>query len=131
MRCPLCGTAAKDGSAECASCGVVFAKLRKKLEREKIRAAAALEASAPPPARDPWRTRLAALAVVAAWMIGLALYYAACAPRARPGRSRATTDLRGVEVHRSAISPRPEPRAPDVEGPPPPGAPAPDADFDD
>lgn len=84
--CPLCAHPAGEDAAECPTCGVIFAKLRARAERERKAAALVLEAT-PAPSRNPWRVRLAALSVVAFWMLGLALYYRVELSR-RPPRSK-------------------------------------------
>ncbi len=66
MNCPLCSYAAPKEAAECPSCGVIFAKLRARAEREK---------SVVTQARNPWHVRVAALSMVACWMLGLGIYY--------------------------------------------------------
>ena len=53
-------------AAECAACGIIFAKFKKKLETLEPAAA---------PAANPWLARSVAIAVLIAWMIGLSLYY--------------------------------------------------------
>lgn len=74
MNCPLCSAATQNGAAECPSCGVIFAKLHARAEREKSLASEALEPSRRP-AVNAWHVRIAALSLVASWMIGLGLYY--------------------------------------------------------
>ena len=66
MKCPNCGVEAAAGAAECAGCGVIFAKLKKKLEN--------LEPAAPAPG-SLWKGRAIALVIVALWLIGFGLYY--------------------------------------------------------
>jgi hypothetical protein len=65
MKCPNCGVAASAGAAECAGCGVIFAKFLKKLE---------LKVPEPAP-RNPWTGRAAAFALLMVWFIALTLYY--------------------------------------------------------
>lgn len=125
--CPLCSSAAPEGAAECPSCGVIFAKLRARAEREKSAAAKAPETTA---ARNPWRVRIAALSVVACWMLCLGIYYHIelsrrprhVKPIALEGRSSVTMrdayDLIGeVPVHtaRSGPARREQPPSPPPE----------------
>lgn len=72
--CPLCAHPYAAGAEECPSCGVIFAKLRARAERQKAASAPPLDPT-PPPALNPWHVRLAAAAVVVCWMLGLGLYY--------------------------------------------------------
>jgi hypothetical protein len=77
MKCPNCSVEAPAGAAECASCGLVFAKLRKKIE----------ELEAPRPAAyNPWIGRAIAAAVVALWILGFGLYYRRAVAKARASR---------------------------------------------
>ncbi len=149
MNCPLCSAATDDGAAECPSCGAIFSKLRERQEREKKKATAALaqaETPATSPSFNPWSLRIAAAALVAAWLLGVSLYYRARAakiprqskPRAYDApssaqlRNPATGKLESVEVHLSPLSSRPEPPPPPAAEPArPPDAPAYDPDFDD
>lgn len=66
MKCPNCGVEAPAGAVDCASCGIIFAKFKKKLESLPV---------TPPSRFQPWMGRALAVAVVLAWMLGLALYY--------------------------------------------------------
>ncbi|UPT73590.1 MAG: hypothetical protein M0D55_17280 [Elusimicrobiota bacterium] len=80
MKCPNCAAEAADGSAECASCGVIFAKLKAKKERVVLEAKAgeALASTAPEekaPEFNPWKIRAVAAAVVLAWLVGFGVYY--------------------------------------------------------
>lgn len=83
MRCPSCGRPASQGAEECAACGIVFAKWKKRedgrAEDRRRAEAAALAALEAPSARaglfDPWLGRGIAGAVVAAWLIGFGLYF--------------------------------------------------------
>ena len=72
--CPLCAHPSAEGGAECPACGVIFAKLRARAERQKTASVQPLDPT-PPPALNPWHVRLAAAAVVVCWMLGLGLYY--------------------------------------------------------
>lgn len=127
MKCPSCGAACADDARECPACGLLFAKWKEKVERERLAAEALLaagESRAPaPPAR---RTALLfAGAAVLFWIVMLAWWYArhparprALSPAERIGqtvelRDPATGDLRRVRIERA--------------GPPPPGAAAPPA----
>ena len=66
MRCPNCGIEVPTGAADCASCGVIFAKFKKKLEA----------APAPAPSTyNPWKGRVIAAALAVVWFIGFGLYY--------------------------------------------------------
>lgn len=150
--CPLCAATVRADARDCHSCGVIFAKLREKWEREKAAAAAAVEAAeAPLPAIDPrltpMRLRLAASAIVAVWMLFFGLYYRvrvttiarAHTTRSRLGQESSRFLLRdpgtgrpvGVEVHLSPSAPTPRVEPPAREEAPPPGAPKPDSNFDD
>jgi hypothetical protein len=77
MKCPLCSVEAAQGATQCPSCGALFDKLRKRAEREKKEAAAAL-ALAEKPASGPrfsiWQLRAAAVGVLVTWIIGFGLY---------------------------------------------------------
>ncbi len=66
MKCPNCGVESPAGAADCAACGIIFAKFKKKLE-----------SLSPTPASrfKPWMGRSLAVVVVLAWMLGLGLYY--------------------------------------------------------
>lgn len=66
MKCPNCGAQGPAGAAECAACGIIFAKFKKKLET--------LEPAAAPVA-NPWIRRAVAIVFLIAWLIGLSLYY--------------------------------------------------------
>lgn len=74
MKCPLCSSSSTDSALECPSCGAIYAKLRARAEKLKNGEFPALT-----PSRGPapvlWRVRVASLAVVAGWMIGLGIYY--------------------------------------------------------
>lgn len=126
MICPLCSSTAPEGAEECPSCGVIFAKLRARAEREKKAVVEELKPT-PPPALDPRHVRLAALAVVALWMLALGLYYrvelsrrprraGAAAPRGRASATVRDASGRLVEVPVHSARPgaarREEPAAP-------------------
>ena len=66
MKCPNCAAEAAAGAKECPSCGVIFAKLIKKLET--------LE-PAPSPEFNPWIGRGIAAALLVAWFIVFGFYY--------------------------------------------------------
>lgn len=66
MKCPHCGVDVPAGAIECAGCGVIFAKFKKKLEH--------LEAPAPA-TFNPWKGRAIAVAIVALWLLAFGLYY--------------------------------------------------------
>jgi hypothetical protein len=66
MKCPNCSVEAPAGAADCAACGVIFAKFKKKLEN--------LSAPSAPMIR-PWLGRWVAAAIVVTWMVALGLYY--------------------------------------------------------
>jgi hypothetical protein len=92
VKCPNCSTAAPEGSAECPGCGVIFAKLAEREARQKAEAAAQaalLDAPAPsrPPAWDRNRLRVAAVAIVAVWLAGMAVVVRRSLNRAKPGRA--------------------------------------------
>ncbi len=76
MKCPNCGATTPEGAVECAGCGVIFAKLKQKLEREKGQEKEPDKEEAPAPAQfNPWKGRLIAMALVLAWFIAFGLYY--------------------------------------------------------
>lgn len=134
MKCPHCAVESADAAAECAGCGLVFAKWRERAERDKAR-----RESQPPPVSlagaeapvfrgfaSPWTGRVLALGLVAAWLVGLSLYlrirYAGGAP---PGEEPAvlvrdprTGDLKRL-VLRAPPRPAPRPAAPAPPVPPP------------
>lgn len=127
MNCPLCSSAAPDGAAECPSCGVIFAKLRARAERAKSAAEQAPE-TAPAPALNPRHVRIAALSLVACWMIGLGLYYHIALsrqpksgkPMALEGRSNVTVrDADGLTSEVPVYSARSGPARPEPPPPPP------------
>lgn len=66
MKCPNCGAQAPDGALECAACGVIFAKLLKKIEELEV---------APSAPFNPWIGRGLAAALVILWMLAFAVYY--------------------------------------------------------
>ena len=66
MRCPNCGVQATKGAADCAGCGIVFARFLEKLERE---------ASSVERTFNPWKGRAVAAALVALWFVSFGLYY--------------------------------------------------------
>lgn len=77
VKCPNCAAAAPEGGLECPACGVIFAKLAELRQREKAEAkahAALLDAPAPARAPDPRNYRRLAIAIVLAWMAGLAAF---------------------------------------------------------
>jgi hypothetical protein len=83
MKCPSCSAKAPPEATECPSCGVVFAKWKKRRERdeeiareEKARAIAVLEAGVPPaPDIDPRWGRGISGGIVLVWMVAFGLYY--------------------------------------------------------
>jgi hypothetical protein len=69
MDCPNCRAAATEGALECAGCGVVFAKWRERVERERAErliAEIATKAEAPDPGLSPRQIVLVPAAVFAA-----------------------------------------------------------------
>ncbi|MBI5247277.1 MAG: hypothetical protein HY923_08850 [Elusimicrobia bacterium] len=66
MKCPNCGVSSKAGAADCAGCGVIFAKFQKKLE---------LGPGTPSKPINPWAARAVAAALVAVWFVGFGLFY--------------------------------------------------------
>lgn len=70
MKCPLCSASAADDAAECLSCGVIFAKLRARADKPRV-----ADELTPTPPPNPWNGRIAAIALVAVWVVGLGLYY--------------------------------------------------------
>jgi hypothetical protein len=99
--CPLCSHPSREGVEECPTCGVIFAKLRARAEREKAAAAHLLEAT-PAPALRPWHVRLAAVALVAGWMLGLGIYYRVELRRNPPRHKSAAMQGRSSVVVRDA-----------------------------
>jgi hypothetical protein len=99
MICPSCAARSKDDAAECPACGLVFAKWRERREKEKregLEALKAMESRPSPPRSNPWLVRGAAAVVVAAWVLGLSLYYVRFR-LARP-RAGAQQSLRGNKI---------------------------------
>lgn len=82
MKCPNCGVEAPAGAADCAACGVIFAKFKKKLENLEL----------PPPAKiNLWKGRVVALVLVTIWIVAFGLYYrrvVATMPRKPAGPAR-------------------------------------------
>lgn len=98
VKCPLCPAEVAEDALECPSCGVIFAKLKKKksqesgmtervapaatpaapsapADREAAEAAlAALDQPPAPPAYPPWLGKAIAGGLAAAWVLGLGLY---------------------------------------------------------
>lgn len=80
MKCPRCAAENADGAADCAACGVVFAKLKELKEKERRAAEEALARLAAAedeakPKTDPWVWRALAIGVAVAWSSALATYY--------------------------------------------------------
>ena len=151
MNCPLCSAKAAEGATECPSCGALFAKLKKRAEREKqeAEAALALVAAAPPISKIPiWKLRIAAAMVVIAWIIGFGLYFRRwmsqehLPPKRRVYddntvlrmRDPITGEIKNVKVHVAPKIVRPD-QSPPAWSPgrsdPPAGAIPHDPDFDD
>ncbi|MFI5362016.1 MAG: hypothetical protein ACHQ49_08615 [Elusimicrobiota bacterium] len=91
MKCPSCSAPCADDAVECPSCGLVFAKWRERQEKARLAAAEALAAlsvprAAAPPNQALWRG--AAVAVVVAWIAGMALYVRFHAANRLPAPSR-------------------------------------------
>ncbi len=106
MKCPLCSKDGPDAAEECPSCGAIFAKLRARREREREEALAALAliatpATAPNLSPQARQARWAvAAALIAAWILGLALYYYPRVARAHHTRklrvsANSTAPMRG------------------------------------
>jgi len=75
MKCPNCGVEAPAGATDCAGCGIIFAKFKKKLE------------SLPPPSPvrfKPWVGRWIAAAIVVIWTVAFGLYYRRLVSRMPP-----------------------------------------------
>lgn len=137
--CPLCARPSAEGAVECPTCGVIFAKLRARAEREKAASAARTLDPTPPPALNPWHVRLAAAAVVVCWMLGLGLYYRVelsrgplrAKPLALQGRSAVTVrDSYGLVGEVPVATARPGASSRREEPPPPPEPATPDP-FDE
>ena len=77
MKCPNCGVEAPAGAADCAGCGVIFAKFLAQREREKKEAAEflALTQAPRPGAPKKWPARTVAIIVLLIWCGGLFWYY--------------------------------------------------------
>lgn len=152
VKCPLCGAGAADGTAECASCGAIFAKIAERRERERRAAQEGLAlaaAGATSSAPDIWKLRAAAVGAVVVWMLGFGLYYRARVRRLAaekkprvfsPDSTAVVRDASGkvytLKVHvpaprAAAARPSPAARAEPKPLEPPAGLPAPDPDFDD
>ncbi len=65
MKCPNCGLEGPSGAAECAGCGVIYAKFLKKLDLKAPVTKAA----------NPWKGRAVAFALLVLWFLGFTLYY--------------------------------------------------------
>lgn len=96
MKCPLCPAQVADDALECPSCGVIFAKLKKKKSAEApavpaapvtpavpagpadTKAAeavlAALESEPAPPSYPPWLGKAISGGLAAAWALGFGIY---------------------------------------------------------
>ena len=116
MKCPQCGVAAAPEAAECAGCGVIFAKLKEVREREKAAAALLDKTLAADVERlpyvHPWFGRVLAIVATVAWILGFGLYYRHAVNEARertveslPGERRtimiedpATGELKAVQA---------------------------------
>jgi|GEM_PF-2084521 len=72
MKCPSCGAVCPEGALECASCGVIFAKLEERRKREKAEAAEAL-ARLNAPASQPFDLALGKRIAAGALVIWAAL----------------------------------------------------------
>lgn len=77
MKCPNCSAQAADGASECPKCGIVFAKWNELQARKKRDEAAELAALTTVATREfnPWLGRAIAAALVAAWTLGMGLYF--------------------------------------------------------
>lgn len=93
MKCPNCGVERTAGAVECAACGVIFEKFKKKLD--------ALPPPAPP--RFPlWLGRTIAAVIVAAWMVALVVYYKSHSGlRPLPRRGSGTIPLPPPDAHKN------------------------------
>lgn len=66
VKCPNCAAAVLPGADDCASCGIIIAKFKKKLE----------SLPAPVPSKvNPWIGRAVAAAIVIVWTVAFGLYY--------------------------------------------------------
>jgi len=108
MKCPGCSAPAPDGSAECPSCGIIFAKFEEKRRKERAEAARSLEEPHAEPL-NPMLGKLIGGALLAVWALGMSILYF-------------------HEVSRRASRPAPAPRAaaPVAVSTPTPAPPAPD-----
>ena len=78
MECPNCSAEGPDGAAECKSCGLILAKHKERVEREKRALDETLARAAEPKKPfNPWRARVVSLALTLLWLIGFGLYYRA------------------------------------------------------
>ena len=94
MKCPLCPAQAAEDALECPSCGVIFAKLKKKAAPAPVAAAVPAAPAAPsdpkaaeallaqldqppaPPSYPPWLGKAIAGGLAAAWALGFGVYLA-------------------------------------------------------
>mgnify|MGYP001616848692 CR=1 FL=1 len=77
VKCKKCGVAVREDALECPGCGVIFAKLKEKGERDKREAALDLDLEQAPkaPGIDLWRGRKIAAGIVLLWIVAFVLYY--------------------------------------------------------
>ena len=77
VKCQKCGVAVQDEALECPGCGVIFAKLKGKSERDKREAALGLDQAQAPkaPDIDLWRGRKIAAGIILLWIVACVLYY--------------------------------------------------------
>ncbi|NNN07485.1 MAG: hypothetical protein HKL90_16470 [Elusimicrobia bacterium] len=85
MKCPSCAAECAEGALECASCGVIFAKLeaRRRREREEVEQALAKLGADSAPVVDPMLGRAVAMVAFALWA-GVMSYFVVQQMRRRP-----------------------------------------------
>jgi len=124
MKCPNCSSVAAETEVECPSCGLLFSKWRDLEEKRKRLAQAPLTAGESPSAAVFFlmeRGRQIAVAVVALWLLGLAIYSLRSLHRGsqpiRPGdtvsvRDPETGEMRQLKVSAAESASSPHPAAP-------------------
>jgi len=92
MKCPNCGAVASAGAKDCAACGVIFEKFKKKLD----------VLPPPTPPRFPlWLGRTIALVIVLSWMLALVVYYKSHPAKPLPRRGTGTIPVPPPDAHKN------------------------------